>query len=208
MALVVRFMNFAQDILDRVRALIEFAGPLLLRAYLVPVFWVAGNNKWNPFDPDSSLQSTIDWFGNPDWGLGLPFPALNAWLAWSAEYFGAILLALGLATRWICIPLMFTMVVAAVTVHIDHGWQALHDLKSPFASANAGEAIDRLNRAKDILREHGDYDWLTEHGSLVSLNNGVEWAATYFILLFALFLLGGGRYISLDYWIACRFRES
>lgn len=208
MALVVRFMNFAQDILDRVRALIEFAGPLLLRAYLVPVFWVAGNNKWNPFDPDSSLQSTIDWFGNPDWGLGLPFPALNAWLAWSAEYFGAILLALGLATRWICIPLMFTMVVAAATVHIDHGWQALHDLKSPFASANAGEAIDRLNRAKDILREHGDYDWLTEHGSLVSLNNGVEWAATYFILLFALFLLGGGRYISLDYWIARRFRES
>jgi len=201
-------MNFAQDILDKVRALIEFAGPLLLRAYLVPVFWVAGNNKWNPFEPDSSLQSTIDWFGNPDWGLGLPFPALNAWLAWSAEYFGAILLALGLATRWICIPLMFTMVVAAATVHIDHGWQALHDLKSPFASANAGEAIDRLNRAKDILREHGDYDWLTEHGSLVSLNNGVEWAATYFILLFALFLLGGGRYISLDYWIACRFRES
>ena len=208
MALVVRFMNFAQDILDKVRALIEFAGPLLLRAYLVPVFWVAGNNKWNPFEPDSSLQSTIDWFGNPDWGLGLPFPALNAWLAWSAEYFGAILLALGLATRWICIPLLFTMVVAAATVHIDHGWQALHDLKSPFASANAGEAIDRLNRAKDILREHGDYDWLTEHGSLVSLNNGVEWAATYFILLFALFLLGGGRYISLDYWIACRFRES
>jgi len=201
-------MNFAQDILDRVRALIEFAGPLLLRAYLVPVFWVAGNNKWNPFDPDSSLQNTIDWFGNPDWGLGLTFPALNAWLAWLAEYFGAILLALGLATRWICIPLMFTMVVAAATVHIDHGWQALHDLKSPFASANAGEAIDRLNRAKDILREHGDYDWLTEHGSLVSLNNGVEWAATYFILLFALFLLGGGRYISLDYWIACRFRES
>ena len=208
MALVVRFMNFAQDILDRVRALLEFAGPLLLRAYLVPVFWVAGNNKWNPFEPDSSLQSTIDWFGNPDWGLGLPFPALNAWLAWSAEYFGAILLALGLATRWICIPLLFTMVVAAATVHIDHGWQALHDLKSPFASANAGEAIDRLNRAKDILREHGDYDWLTEHGSLVSLNNGVEWAATYFLLLFALFLLGGGRYISLDYWIACRFRES
>ena len=28
-----------------------------------------------------SIEDTIEWFGNPDWGLGLPFPALMAWLA-------------------------------------------------------------------------------------------------------------------------------
>ncbi len=191
--------------MDKARGHIDLVGPLLLRMYLVPVFWVASNNKWNPFDSHSSLQNTIDWFGNPDWGLGLPLPALNAYMAWSAEYFGAILLTLGLATRWVCIPLMFTMIVAATTVHISHGWQAINDPMSPFASATAVEAIDRLARAKEILREHGDYQWLTEYGSLVSLNNGIEWAATYFIMLLSLFLLGGGKFISLDYWIAKKF---
>ena len=60
-----------------------------------PCFWVAGNNKWNPLDEDSSLDSVIEWFGNAEWGLGLPFPALNAYLSWGAEYFGAILLGPG-----------------------------------------------------------------------------------------------------------------
>ena len=207
MTAIINFSNWAQEILGKIRGSIDFIGPLLLRIYLVPVFWMASNNKWNPFDSNSSLDSTIAWFGNPDWGLGLPFPALNAYMAWSAEYFGAILLALGLATRWICIPLMFTMIVAATTVHISHGWQAVHDPMSPYASANAGEAIERLSKAKDILKEHGNYSWLTEHGSIVMSNNGIEWAATYFIMLLALFVIGGGRYISLDYWIAGKYRR-
>ncbi|MEM7543796.1 MAG: DoxX family protein, partial [Pseudomonadota bacterium] len=130
-----------------------------------------------------------------------------ALLAWSAEFFGSIALAFGIATRWICIPLMFTMIVAATTVHWDNGWQAVHDLKSPYASENAGEAIDRLGRAKSILREHGNYGWLTEHGGFVVSNNGIEWATTYFVMLMALFWLGGGRYISVDYWIARKFRN-
>jgi len=206
MTAIINFADWAQGILDKVKESIDFIGPLLLRIYLVPVFWFASNNKWNPFDSDSSLDNTIAWFGNPDWGLGLPFPALNAYMAWSVEYFGAILLALGLATRWISIPLMFTMIVAVVTVHLENGWQALHDPMSAFAAENAVEAIDRLDRAKSILKEHGNYDWLTEHGSIVSLNNGTEFAATYFIMLLALFVLGGGRYISLDYWVAKKFR--
>ena len=208
MSTIISFIHWAQEKLDKIRESIDFIGPLLLRIYLVPVFWVAANNKWNPFDSDSSLENTIAWFGNPDWGLGLPFPALNAYLAWSAEYFGAILLAFGLATRWISIPLMFTMIVAVTTVHIDHGWQAVHDPMSPYASANAGEAIERLSKAKEILKEHGNYEWLTEHGNFIVSNNGIEWAATYFIMLLALFVLGGGKYISLDYWIAKKFRNT
>ena len=195
----------AQAILDKIRNNLDFIGSVLLRLYLVPVFWVAGNNKWNPLDESSSLDPVIEWFGNPEWGLGLPFPAVNAYMAWGAEYVGAILLALGLATRWICIPLMITMMVAMATVHISHGWQAVHDLNSPFASADAGEALERLSRAKSILREHGNYNWLTEHGNFVVSNNGIEWAATYFIMLAALFFLGGGRYVSLDYWIRRKY---
>lgn len=196
-----RFLLWLQSILDKTRA-VDFLAPLLLRAYLVPVFWIAANNKWNPLDPDSSLQSTINWFANKDWGLGLPFPELMAYLAWGAEYLGAILLLLGLAVRWISIPLMVTMLVAALSVHWKNGWQAIHDPMSAFAADNAAEAIERLDRAKNILQEHGNYSWLTEHGSLVSLNNGIEFAATYFVMLLTLFFIGGGRYLSIDYWLA------
>lgn len=188
-------------LVDMLRQHLEFVASALLRAYLVPVFWMAGSNKWNPLDANSSLDRTIEWFGNAEWGLGLPFPVLNAYLAWGAEYIGAILLALGLGTRLVCIPLMITMVVAAVTVHLDRGWQAVHSLKGPFASPETSEALERLAAAKQILTQYGDYEWLTEHGRLVVYNSGIEWAATYFVMLLALFFLGGGRYISLDYWL-------
>lgn len=212
MNFVITLANKAQDLLGLARH-VDFVAPLLLRLYLVPVFFVAGSNKWNPLASDGSLNpaeglaSVAEWFGNPEWGLGLPAPLLMALLAWSAEFFGALMLALGVAVRWICIPLMFTMVVAMTTVHWDHGWQAVHDLSSPHAAANAEAAITRLDRAKSILREHGHYEWLTEHGNFVVSNNGIEWAATYLVMLLALFFLGGGRWVSVDYWLARRFRS-
>jgi len=196
----------AQDINDKIRKAVDFLGPILPRLYLIPVFWVASNNKWNPFNSDSSLDSVIEWFGNADWGLGLPFPTLMAYMAWGTEYVGVILLVLGLAIRWITIPLMFTMIVAVVTVHLENGWQAAHDLMSPFASANADDALERLDRARPILREHGNYDWLTEHGNILASNNGIECPATYFIMLLALFFLGGGKFFSVDYWLARKFK--
>ncbi len=176
-----------------------FLAPLALRLYLVPVFWVAGMNKINDFD------NIVAWFGNPDWGLGLPMPTLMAFLATAAEVGGAVLLLFGLATRWVSIPLMFTMVIAITTVHLKNGWQSVNDLMSPWASGTAGEAIARLDKAKDILSSNGNIEWLTEHGELVSLNNGVEWAVTYLIMLFALFALGGGKYHSIDYWLSRKF---
>jgi uncharacterized membrane protein YphA (DoxX/SURF4 family) len=195
-----------QNLLDKTRT-VDFLSPLLLRLYLAPIFWVAANNKWNPFDADSSLDNTIDWFANPDWGLGLPFPEVMAYMAWGAEYFGSILLILGLSVRWVSIPLMATMIVAATTVHWQNGWQAIHDKMSPFASANVDGAAERLQRATSILQEHGNYDWLTEYGNFVVLNNGIEFAATYFVMLLALFFIGGGKYLSIDYWLAGKLQQ-
>ena len=60
----------------------------------------------------------------------------------------------------------------------------------------------RLGAARELLREHGNYAWLTEHGNLVILNNGIEFAATYFIMLLALLCLGGGRFVSADYYLS------
>lgn len=175
----------------------DFLAPLAIRLYLAPVLWMAGTKKL------ASFESTVEWFGNPDWGLGLPFPTLMAFLAAATETVGAVLLLLGLFTRWISIPLMVTMVVAAVTVHWHNGWLAIAEgADSIFASERTIGAIERLDRAKAILQEHGNYEWLTQNGSLVILNNGIEFAATYFILLLTLFFIGSGRYLSLDYWLA------
>lgn len=199
-----RLLNHFQDLLDATRR-VDFLAPLALRLYLAPVFWLAGTNKLASGGLAPS-EDIVAWFGNPDWGLGLPLPELMAWLATYTEIGGALLLVAGLAVRWVSIPLMITMLVAALTVHLPQGWQAVHDLKSPFASEQAAEAIDRLARAKSIIQEHGNYDWLTEHGSFVALNNGVEWAATYFIMLLALFFMGAGKWLSVDHWLARHFR--
>lgn len=188
------FLRKLQGLLDATKK-VDFLGPLALRLYLVPVFWVAGTNKLDGMD------NVIAWFGNPDWGLGLPAPTLMAWLATGTEVVGAIALLLGLATRWFAIPLMITMLVAAFKVHWENGWQAVADPMSPFANANVEGAMDRLDRAKSILREHGNYDWLTETGNFVVSNNGIEWAITYFVMLLALFFTGAGK-LSLDHLVA------
>lgn len=181
---------------ERARAL-DFIAPLLLRLYLAPVFWMAGMSKLNAFD------STATWFGNPDWGLGLPFPYLMTTLATGAELLGAVALLFGVLLRWATIPLMITMLVAAFATHWKNGWQAIADpMMCLFNCADAQAAISRLDRAKDILREHGNYSWLTEYGNLAIINNGIEFAATYFVMLLALFFIGAGRYFSVDHWIA------
>ena len=200
--MLIALANKLQDINDAVRAALDFLGPLALRLYLAPVFWVAGNNKL------AHMDSTIQWFGNTEWGLGLPAPALLAWMAVLTEVVGSVMLVSGLGIRWITIPLMVTMLVAIFSVHLENGWQAVADLQSPWVGANAGEALDRLRIAKSILREHGNYDWLTEYGNFVVSNNGIEWAMTYFIMLLALLFLGGGKYLSVDYWLASSFRKS
>ena len=166
-----------------------------LRIYLVPIFWMAGTHKLNHF------QDTVEWFGNTDWGLGLPFPWLMAFLATTTEIVGAILLALGLLTRWISIPLIFTMLVAIFSVHIDNGWQAIADPAAPFANQQVVESADKLQKARELLQEHGHYEWLTSSGKFVILNNGIEFAVTYLLMLLGLIALGSGKWFSLDYWI-------
>lgn len=198
-------LNFLRSLycLLNVTRHLDFLAPLALRLYLAPVFWMAGTTKF------SSWDSTVEWFGNPDWGLGLPFPEVMALLAAGSETAGAVLLVAGLATRWISVPLMTTMVVAAVAVHWQNGWLALADATGPFATERTIGAIERLDRAKQILQQYGNYDWLTQNGDFVVLNNGIEYAATYFIMLLVLFFYGAGRYVSFDYWIARKwFRAS
>jgi putative oxidoreductase len=67
--------------------------------------------------------------------------------------------------------------------------------------------MERLERGKSILQEHGNYDRLTEYGNFVILNNGIEFAATYFFMLLVLFFVGAGRHLSVDGWLYRKFRS-
>ena len=105
---------------------------LLLRLYLAPIFIMAGFSKTQLLNEEvtgiasfMADPNIIAWFGNTEWGLGLPFPALLANLVILAEFFGGWLLLVGALTRLISIPLMFTMIMAAATVHAPNGWFAI-----------------------------------------------------------------------------------
>lgn len=196
MTMIQKYYNFHNALFNS--SVISGLGPLALRLFLVPVFWVAGTHKLEGF------ENIVVWF---DQGLGLPFPTIMAFMATATEIIGAIFLLLGFATRWISIPLMMTMLVAIFAVHWPNGWQATHDLMSWGANANADEALRRLGIAKDILQEHGNYEWLTEKGGITSSNNGVEFGVTYFVMLLALVLSGGGKLFSVDYYLDKHFSK-
>lgn len=201
---------------------------LLLRLYLAPVFIMAGFSKTQLLNEDVHGLATfmadpniVTWFGNTDWGLGLPFPALLANLVIIVELLGGWLLLVGAFTRLISIPLMFTMIIAASTVHLENGWFAITPTNSAISPAkvltwigidsatvsleNSDETAKRLSAMKNLLAENGNTDWLYQKGNIVVLNNGIEFSMTYFIMLLALFFIGAGRYTSVDYFIARRY---
>ncbi len=196
---LIDLMADAQDCLtDKLRHL-DFTALLLLRIYLAPIFIIAGWGKL------SDLESTAWYFGEY---LGLPLPELMAVLAGSAEFFGGIAILIGLATRWFTLPLLFTMLVAALTAHWSNGWHALPEttLTVPWEWRTdlIEEAVKRRDAARSLLQEHGNYEWLTSTGSITILKNGIEFAATYFIMLLPLLFFGAGR-ASVDHLLRRRF---
>jgi uncharacterized membrane protein YphA (DoxX/SURF4 family) len=185
---------------------------LLLRIYLAPIFIQAGYGKLRLGDESASMfeklaadPNVVAWFGNPDWGLGLPAPELMGALAGWTEFLGGWLLLFGLFTRFIAVPLMFTMIVAATTAHWEQGWHALPEAKLTvpweWREDLIETGLDRKDKAVSLLKEHGNYSWLTEGGSFTVLKNGIEFAATYFVMLFVLFFFGAGRYVGLDHYL-------
>ena len=191
---------------------------ILLRLILGPVLILAG---WEKLTGDN-------WFAFSQENFPFPFNVLPVGLSWFlaswTEFLGCILLLVGLGTRIVAIPLAITMFVAAYAVHLDNGWPAIapsnpRQLCVPDTQAHTRsnvferyitctnvnprtiEASKRLARAKAVLREHGRYAYLNGSGSIVKLNNGIEFAATYLAMLFALMVVGGGRYFSLDYYV-------
>ena len=84
---------------------LAFLGPALARLTVGLVFIGTGWGKLH------SLGDVTDFFAS----LHIPAPGFNARLAAGTEFFGGILVLLGLGTRLASPPLAFTMVVAILT---------------------------------------------------------------------------------------------
>lgn len=142
---------------------------LLLRIILVYTFYNPAMRKW------SDIESTAGFFAS----LGIPLPTLSAYMAAGTELIGAILLAVGLLTRFISIPLLFVMIVAIATVHGANGFHVImpgdaYTWENPYIN---GEAVK---------------------GTVVILQNGYEMVMYYMAMLMVLISKGAGR-LSLDH---------
>lgn len=183
--------------------------PLLaVRLFLAPVMIVAG---WNKFE---NLEAVTEYFGT---NLGIPFAEILTPIAAGTELFGGILLLLGLLTRLIAIPLAMTMIVAALSAHLGSGWFAIAPTNAASSPARPLAALgipmakeslalaagtqERVSQIRATVDQHARATWLKERGRVVILQNGIEFAMTYLIMLLVLCFYGGGRYCSLDYHI-------
>lgn len=99
------------------------AGLLLLRLMVGAVGFYHGSQKLFGWFGGHGMRGFTDFLGT----LGVPAPAVSAWLAAGSEFAGGIAIALGLATRLFSLTFAGTMAVAILTVH-----------RSAFGAANNG----------------------------------------------------------------------
>ncbi len=144
---------------------------LFLRVILVYIFYGPAMAKF------SNIEATAGFFGY----LGIPWPLFNAYMAAGTELLGAALLALGLLTRFISIPLLIVMFVAIATVHGANGFHVIMQ----------GDAFSWENpfiNGQEVK------------GTVVVLQNGYEMVMYYIAMLMVLVTKGAGR-LSLDFLI-------
>jgi putative oxidoreductase len=89
----------------RLLAVLGFVAPLLTRLVMGQAFHQTGSGKIENF------ANTVGFFAE----LGIPMPEANAFFVSRLEYWGGLLLVLGLLTRLVAAGLASTMVVALAT---------------------------------------------------------------------------------------------
>lgn len=160
----------------------DFIPPLVIRLFLAPMFWVAGVQHLGLFSSSDFLWwNPLTWINTEAFQQSVaaisnsPLPGVAAEtlviLIGTIEIVGAILLVLGFAVRWIVLALMFVVVVMGLMSIGDSGV---------------------LNTMQQLVMTHG-YSDIT--------NNVTEMYLVNFILLLALFFMGAGRWVSMDWYI-------
>ena len=95
----------------------DSVGLAVLRVVTGAVFIGHGLPKFG-FIGDGNLAKTADMLGN----MGIPLPAVSAFLVASAETFGGALLIAGFMTRFVTATQVFAMLVAIYFVHLPNGF--------------------------------------------------------------------------------------
>jgi len=120
-------LSFYDQLTARLRATEDYVWPLVLRLIMAWEFWESGITKLN----GENWFAEIPW---ADWQKGFPFPFdklpvdLNWMLATWSELGFAVLLVLGLFTRFAAISLIVVTVVATAAVHWPAHWSSLAQL--------------------------------------------------------------------------------
>lgn len=107
MQLAIQIVNRYRDIHTKASVYLRDIILLIIRAHWGYAFFLAGLGKFRNF------ERTAKFFDS----LGIPLPELNAYLAAGTEMFGGLFLLLGLGSRLVPLPLIFTMAVAYGTAH-------------------------------------------------------------------------------------------
>ena len=124
-------INFYDNLTSRLRVSGDFVWPLFLRLILAWEFWEAGYGKLT----GENWFAQIPW---ADWQIGFPYPfnqvpvELNWLFATWGELVFAVMLALGLFTRFAAISLVVITMVATAAVHWPAEWNSLAELWSSY----------------------------------------------------------------------------
>ncbi|HEY5775321.1 MAG TPA: DoxX family protein [Xanthomonadales bacterium] len=131
------------DLTARLRVSGEYIWPLLLRLFMSWEFWESGVAKLR----GENWFEQIPW---ADWQKGFPFPFdlvstnLNWFLATWSELVFALMLLLGLFTRFTAISLVVVTMVATAAVHWPAEWSSLANLWSGYVITSSGDGNFKL----------------------------------------------------------------
>ncbi len=136
-------INFYDSLTSRLRASGDYLWPLILRLIMAWEFWESGVTKLH----GDNWFADIPW---SDWQKGFPFPFeqipvnLNWFLATWGELVFAVLLLLGLFTRFAAISLIVVTVVATAAVHWPAEWGSLAELWNGYVITSKGAGNFKL----------------------------------------------------------------
>ena len=136
-------LKFYDDLTSRLRVSGEYVWPLALRLILAWEFWQSGLTKLR----GENWFAEIPW---ADWQKGFPFPFdlissdLNWFLATWSELIFAMMLLLGLFTRFTAISLVVVTMVATAAVHWPAEWSVLAELWNGYVITSGGDGNFKL----------------------------------------------------------------
>ncbi len=135
--------NVYDSMTARLKAVGDYVWPLALRLIMFWEFWESGVIKYK----GKNWFADIPW---ADWQIGFPFPfnQISTELNWFAATWGelvfAVMILLGLFTRFAAISLIVITVVATAAVHWPADWSSLSELWSGYAITSKGTGNYKL----------------------------------------------------------------